>query len=66
MNRPKGTKMKQKVTVPIVSFVLNLIYPPKCGICGKSFANKNVLNKHINAIHKNIASFQCLYPECRK
>ena len=35
MNRPKGTKMKQKVTVPIVSFVLNLIYPPKCGICGK-------------------------------
>lgn len=35
MNRPKMTKMGQKRTVPIVPFFLNLIYPPKCGICGK-------------------------------
>ena len=51
MNRPKGTKMKQKVTVPIVSFVLNLIYPPKCGICGK--LNKEFL---CNKCYKRLES----------
>ena len=47
---------------------VNKIYnkKPKCTICGKSFVNTIVLNKHINAIHKNISPYQCLYPECGK
>ena len=47
---------------------VNKIYnkKPKCTICGKSFVNTTVLNKHINAIHKNISPYQCLYPECGK
>ena len=47
---------------------VNKIYnkKPKCTICGKSFVNTTILNKHINAIHKNISQYQCLYPECGK
>ena len=41
MKRQKMTKMKQKEPVPTVPSLLNLIYPPKCGICGK--LNENFL-----------------------
>lgn len=34
-----GIQMRQMRPVPFVSFFLNLIYPPTCGICGKLNSN---------------------------
>ena len=55
MNRQKTTKMKQKVPVPFVSFLLDLIYPPKCGICGK--LNDNFLCRKCYKMLENDAKF---------
>lgn len=47
-------KMRQLVTVPSVS-ILNLIYPPVCGICGKF--NSEFLCKKCYIMLKNEADF---------
>ena len=55
MKRQKMTKMKQKEPVPTVPSLLNLIYPPKCGICGK--LNKSFLCNKCYKILENDANF---------
>ena len=55
MKRQKMTKMKQKEPVPTVPSLLNLIYPPKCGICGK--LNENFLCNKCYKILENDAKF---------
>ena len=55
MKRQKTTKMKQNVTVPIVPFYLNIIYPPKCGICGK--LNENFLCNKCYKMLENDSKF---------
>ena len=55
MKRQKMTKMKQKEPVPTVPSLLNLIYPPKCGICGK--LNENFLFNKCYKILENDAKF---------
>ena len=47
--------MKQKEPVPTVPSLLNLIYPPKCGICGK--LNENFLCNKCYKILENDAKF---------
>lgn len=49
-------KMKQFRPVPFVSFVLNLIYPPVCGICGK--LNSNFLCNKCQKLLESQAKFK--------